>query len=86
MNNIGGSFWLMAIITKGRDAVIEYLRSHGVECDLVQLRNDIFKIFGGTKQDLPNMNRLESDYFYLPLNCKVTTDDVKYIAKLLCDR
>lgn len=82
----GGSFWLIAIITKDRDSTIEYLRSNGVECDLVQLRNDIFKVFGGTKQNLPNMNRLESDYLYLPLNFKVTADDVKYISKLLCSR
>lgn len=79
----GGSYWLMAIITKDRDAIIDYLRSNGVECDLVQLRNDIFKIFGGARQDLPNMNRLESEYLYLPLNSNVTTDDVKHIADIL---
>lgn len=82
----GGSYWLMAVITKDRDGVIDYLRYNGIECDLVQLRNDIFKVFGGKKQDLPNMNRLESQYLYLPLNPKVTIDDVKIICKLLCDR
>lgn len=82
----GGSYWLMAIITKDRNDIIEYLRGNGVECDLVQLRNDIFKVFGGKKQDLPNMNRLESEYLYLPLNPKVTIDDVKLICKLLCGR
>src|SRR3989344_3037953 len=82
----GGSYWLMAIITKNRDDIIEYLRHNGAECDLVQLRNDIFKIFGGVKQDLPNLNRLEGKYLYLPLNAKVTIKDVKYISKLLCNR
>lgn len=79
----GGSCWLMAIITKNRDKIIDYLRGHGVECDLVQFRNDIFKIFGGVKQNLPNMNRLESKYLYLPLNSRVTIEDVKYICRLL---
>jgi dTDP-4-amino-4,6-dideoxygalactose transaminase len=82
----GGSCWLFAILTKNRDETIEYLRNNGVECDLVQLRNDIFKVFGGTKQNLPNMNRLESEYMYLPLHSKVTVEDIKYICKLLCDR
>ncbi len=82
----GGSYWLMAIITKDRNEIIDYLRGNGVECDLVQLRNDIFKVFGGTKQDLSNMNRLENEYLYLPLNPKVTIDNVKTICKLLCDR
>jgi len=82
----GGSYWLMGIVTKNRDDIIEYLRANGVECDLVQLRNDIFKVFGGAKQDLPNMNRLENEYFYLPLHTKLTVEDIKYICKLLCDR
>ena len=79
----GGSHWLMAIITENRDDTIEYLRSNGIECDMVQLRNDIFKVFGGKKQNLPNMNRLESQYIYLPLNPKVTVRDVKYITSTL---
>ncbi len=82
----GGSYWLFAIITKSRDDIIDYLRDNGVECDLVQLRNDIFKVFGGKKQDLPHMNQLENEYVYLPLNPKVTVADVMYICKLLCDR
>jgi len=82
----GGSYWLMAIITKDRNDIIDYLRSNGVECDLVQLRNDIFKVFGGKKHNLPNMNRLENEYLYLPLNPRVTINDVKKICKLLCDR
>ncbi len=82
----GGSYWLMAVLTKDRNDVIEYLRDNNIECDLVQLRNDIFKVFGGKKQNLPNMNRLENAYLYLPLNPKVTVNDVKYICKLLCGR
>jgi perosamine synthetase len=82
----GGSYWLMAIITKDRDDTIEYLRASGVECDLVQLRNDIFKVFGGARQNMPNMDRLESEYMYLPLHSKLTVEDVKHICKLLCDK
>ena len=80
----GGSHWLFAVLTKNRDATIDYLRNNGVECDLVQLRNDIFQIFGGTRQNLPNMNRLESKYFYLPLHGNITYDNVDYITNLLC--
>ena len=82
----GGSYWLMAIVTRERDAIIEYLRDNGVECDMVQLRNDIFKVFGGTRQNLPNMNRLESQYLYLPLHTKLTVNDVKYICNKLNSR
>jgi len=79
----GGSHWLFAVLTKDRNNLIEYLRNSGVECDLVQLRNDIFQAFGGKRWDLPNMNRLENEYLYLPLHCNVTHNHVDYITKLL---
>lgn len=78
----GGSYWQFAILSKNRNELIEYLRKNNIECDLVHLRNDIFKIFGGRRQDLPNMNRLENEYLYLPLNSTTTLKDVDYIAKV----
>ena len=80
----GGAYWLFGILTGNRNDLIEYLKDRGIESDLVQLRNDIFKVFGGQRQNLPNMNRIEDRYLYLPLNCKVTIDDVNYICKELC--
>lgn len=83
----GGSCWLFGVILDGgRSEVMENLRSNGIECDPVQLRNDVFKIFGGWRQNLPNMDRLEDKYLYLPFNSQVTTDDIDYIAETLCQK
>lgn len=79
----GGSCWQFGILAKNRNKLIEYLRENDIECDLVHLRNDIFKVFGGKRQNLPNMDRLENEYLYLPLNNKITLEDVDYIAKVL---
>lgn len=79
----GGSHWLLAVLTERRNGLIEYLRTSGVECDVVQLRNDIFQAFGGKRQALPNMNRLEEKYFYLPLHGKISYKDVDYIANVV---
>lgn len=79
----GGACWLFGIFAPDRDELIEHLRSNGVECDLVQLRNDIFQVFEGRRRDLPKMNELESRYLYLPLNSRVTEDDVNYICTLV---
>src|SRR3989344_4400033 len=79
----GGSYWLFAIITEQRDGLIEYLRKNGIECDIVQLRNDIFKVFGGKRQNLPKMNELEKKYMYLPLNSKITRNDIDFIKKTI---
>lgn len=79
----GGSYWQFGILAKNRHNLIKYLRKNRIECDLVHLRNDIFKVFGGQRQNLPNMKKLESQYLYLPLNNTITFKDVDYIAKVL---
>jgi perosamine synthetase len=75
----GGSYWLFCVLTPYRDMIMEYLRECGIECDLIQIRNDVFKVFGG-KQVLPNMDRMESQYLYLPLHPRLTLENVKYIT------
>lgn len=80
----GGSHWLFAILLKEkRNEAIEYLRKNDIETDLVQLRNDIFTVFGGKRLNLPNMNEIENQYMYLPLNTKITTNDIDRICKCL---
>lgn len=77
----GGSYWLFAVLTENRDDLADWLRNNGVESDPVQLRNDIFQVFGGQRQNLPNMNRLENQYLYLPLNCQVDVEAARRIGK-----
>ncbi len=79
----GGSYWLLGVLVEHRDELAEYLLKNKVDNNLVHLRNDIFKIFGGKRLNLPNMNRLESQYLYLPINSKVSVDDVMYACDLI---
>jgi perosamine synthetase len=81
----GGSYWLVTILCNKRDRLADYLDKHGVEVNLVHLRNDKFKVFGGKKHNLPIMNLIENKYLCLPINTKVTTKDVRYICKLIND-
>jgi perosamine synthetase len=79
----GGSYWLFAVLVHDRDNVIKYLRDNGIECDLVQLRNDIFKVFNGRQRLLENMDRLESHYLYLPLHQNLRNSDIGYVTETL---
>jgi len=79
----GGSYWLMGILTPQRDELAEYLTENGIDNNLVHLRNDIYTLFGGERQNLPKMNELESQYLYLPLNTYVKSDDVLYICQCI---
>ena len=76
----GGSSWLMGILADKRDDLAEFLKENNIDVNMIHLRNDIFKVLGGKRLDLPNMNWVESRYLYLPLNTKVTVDDVNYIS------
>jgi perosamine synthetase len=78
----GGSCWLMGIMVENRDEVAAHLKKFGIETNLAHLRNDIFKVFGGKRLPLHNMNEFEDKYLYLPLNLKITKKDVGFI----CDK
>ncbi len=77
----GGSFWTFGILTPKRDELATYLTDKGVDNNLIHLRNDIFNVFGGKRLNLPNMNKIEPLYLYLPLNTKITQKDVLKICK-----
>lgn len=77
------TYWLLTIITKRRNALADYLTKKGIENNLVHVRLDIFKIFGGRRQNLPNMNWVESRYLCLPLNTKINKSDVRFICKTI---
>lgn len=77
----GGTYWLMGILTEKRDELAEHLTKFDIENNLVHLRNDIYTIFGGKRLDLPNMNKLEPKYLYLPLNTKITEEEVLFVCK-----
>lgn len=82
---VGGSCWLFGILTEKRDELAKYLKRFGIDTNMVHLRNDIFKIFGGKRQKLPNMDWVESRYLYLPINPKITKTDVQFICKKIKD-
>jgi dTDP-4-amino-4,6-dideoxygalactose transaminase len=76
--------WLFMVKVKGsRDDFSEYLLKHGVETNVAHIRNDIFRVFGGKRLNLPGMNAVEFQYLCLPLNDWVRVEDVRYICKLL---
>ena len=78
---VGGSCWLFGILTDKRDQLASYLKKFNIDTNMVHLRNDIFKVFGGKRLKLPNMNWVEPRYLYLPINPAVTKKDVKFICQ-----
>jgi dTDP-4-amino-4,6-dideoxygalactose transaminase len=79
----GGSHWLFGILTDRRDEIAAALKKADIETNLVHLRNDIFELFGGKRLDLPNMNRLEDKYLYLPLHHLINQKDVQKTCRII---
>lgn len=77
------TYLLLTILTDRRDELADYLMKKGVENNLVHIRNDIYRIFGGKRQNLPNMNWVEKKYLCLPLNCQIKKSDVRFICKTI---
>ena len=62
--------------------MIAKLKDKGIEADVAQLRNDVFTIFKG-EYSLPNMDRIEKEYLYIPIHTNMTTSDAEYIASTI---
>ena len=78
------SAWLVTIIVdSGRVELMNKLRSKNIESAQVHYRNDRYSVFGGRKNDLPNMDALEDRYLVLPLHTRINSDHVKEICEVI---
>jgi len=76
------TYWLCTVLVENRDAFAQMLFEADVDTNLVQIRNDAFRVFGGKKADLPVMKEVEDKYLSLPIGMHVTHDQVDYV----CDK
>lgn len=74
--------WLATILVENRDEFAKAMFEADIDTNLVQLRNDIFKLFGGKRADLPVMNELEEKYISIPIGPHLTDENIHYV----CDR
>jgi perosamine synthetase len=76
--------WLCtALVEKDRTGFMRALRDKRIESSQVHFRNDRYSIFGGRRDDLPNMDAVEENYIVLPLHLKVTEENVNYICEVI---
>lgn len=73
--------WLFTIFHEKALDLQEYLKDHNIESGQIHYRNDQYKIFGGKKLNLPNMNYMEDKYLVLPMNAKTTLDEIEHICQ-----
>ncbi len=78
------SAWLMTIVVDGgREDLMKKLREKGVESAQVHYRNDRYTVFGGRRDDLPNMDSIEDRYLVLPLYPRMTNKNIESICNII---
>ena len=77
------TYWLATVLVEERDDFARMLFEADVDTNVVQVRNDIYKVFGGERADLPIMNAVEHRYLSLPLGMHVSEADVQYICSCI---
>jgi perosamine synthetase len=59
-----------------------YFKMHGIDCGEHHYRNDKYTVFGGRVKDCPNMDRLEGNFFFLPMHYGVSKKMAHTIGEL----
>lgn len=72
--------WLATLLVERRDDFARKLFEVGIECNLVQIRNDIYSIFGGKKADLPVLNSIENKYISIPIGHHISVEEANYVC------
>lgn len=75
--------WIFTILVENRRELQTKLRSNGIESNQVHYRNDRYTVFGGRRDNLPNMDAVEDKYLVLPLHTKITFDHVDKICDVI---
>lgn len=74
------TYWLATVLVERRDDFAKMLFEADIDSNMVQIRNDIYAIFGGKRTDLPVMNKIEDKYISIPLTMGTTEENAHYIV------
>lgn len=75
--------WMCTLLVERREALQKKLRERNIESSQVHYRNDRYSIFGGRRDDFPNMDAVEDKYLHLPLHTRMNGADVARICSTL---
>ncbi len=77
--------WMFGIHVDRRVEFAEWMYSRGIEVSVHNWRNDKYSVFGGLRDDLPNLKKLNDDLICIPLHHKLSDQDVGRIIRAIND-
>lgn len=75
--------WLFTVLVERRDDFARMLFENDIDNNVIQVRNDIYKVFGGRRAHLPVMNELEDKYISLPIGPHVSIENIEYVCDVI---
>ena len=66
-----------------REDFCRKMREAGIQVSIVHARNDEYTIFGGLRDDLPQLDRFSRSYISLPAHMKLSEEGVEYIIRTI---
>ncbi|MBT0653844.1 DegT/DnrJ/EryC1/StrS family aminotransferase [Geomobilimonas luticola] len=75
--------WIFTVIAEDRPGLQAKLRAHHIESNQVHYRNDRYTVFGGRRNNLPNMDAIEEKYLVLPLHPRISIEQVDKICDVI---
>ena len=73
------NFQIFPVHVQNRSKFADFMRERGIFINVNNRRNDRYKIFGGLRNDLPNLARADEDTILIPLHCDLSDADVEKI-------
>lgn len=75
------NYQIFPIHVEDRIGFAKYMRAHNIMVNINNRRNDIYPMFGGLRNDLPNTSKSDQDVVLLPLHADLTEDQISNIIK-----
>jgi len=74
------AWWLFTIHVENRRAFHDMMKFKGIETSVCHVRNDIYPVFGGRRNDMPNLDKYQDTYICIPMHQGITDDNAQYIV------
>ena len=75
--------WLFTMHVENRQEFARKMRSQGVEASVVHLRIDRNSVFGGLRDDLPNLERFNDSQISIPVHNMLSDEDVEHVIECI---
>ncbi|MCK9319850.1 aminotransferase class V-fold PLP-dependent enzyme [Methanoculleus sp.] len=75
--------WLIILVDPKVNKIEKEFEKEGIHISGHHYRNDKYTVFGGIRNDLPNMDSLEGNYTLLPYHQDITQEDVEKVVSIV---